>query len=179
MRARLDRDVRVCNAGGGQLAQGAEQEAVGGSHLATLLEHLLQLLEDGVLQDRVDDQDERGQHAGEQASGTILADDLEEGRESVGLALLLRCHLAVLGGKERLARLFLACGHASVDDPDGVGDEDGGGTGESARGHGLESAEARLLQSAGEVVSAELIPWTVNISCLNMNMSGTWCVSVQ
>ena len=92
----LNRDVWVRDARGGQLAESSEQEAVGCGHLATLLEHLLELLENGVLQDRVDDQDERGQHAGEQTSGTVLADDLEEGRHSVRLALLLHFHVAVL-----------------------------------------------------------------------------------
>jgi hypothetical protein len=159
----LDRDVRVRDARGGQLAEGSEQEAVGCGHLATLLEHLLQLLEDGVLQDRVDDQDECGQHAGEQTSRTVLADDLEEGRQSAWLASLLHFHVADLDG---LFGLGLAGGHAGVDDPDRVGDEHGGRAGESTRGHGLEGAEARLLKSAGEVVSAELIPWRRGVSCV-------------
>lgn len=162
VRARLDRDVRVGDAGGGQLAEGAEQEAVAGCDFASLLQHLLQLLEDGVLQDGVDDEHERGQHAGEEARGPVFAHDFEEGRERVGGALLLRGWgggFAFFGGQERFGGLFFARGHACVDDPDGVRDQHGGGAGDGARGHGLERAEARFLHRAGEVGTGEFIPW--------------------
>ena len=156
----LDGDVWVGDASSSKLAQSSEQEAVSGGHLPAPLQHLLQLLEDSVLEDGVDDQDQSGQHAGEEACRTILADDLEERGQSVGCTLLLSNSrdLTLLCWQDRLARLRLARSHAGVDNPDGVSDQHGGGTSNSTRSHRLESGQAGPLHGPDEVVSGELIP---------------------
>jgi hypothetical protein len=121
---------------------------------------LLQLLEDSVLEDGVDDQNQRGKHAGEEARRTILTDDLEEGGQSVGRTLLL-CNsrdLTLLGWENRLACLRLAGSHAGVDNPDRVCDQHSGGTSESTRSHRLESGQTRPLHGSDKVVPGELIP---------------------
>lgn len=156
----LDSDVWVRDASSSKLAQGSKQEAVSGGHLPAPLEHLLQLLEDGVLENRVDDQDQSWQHAGEEACRTILTDDLEEGGQRVRRTFLLcdSWDFALLSWKNRLAGLRLACSHAGVDDPDRVCDQYSGGTSEGTRSHRLESGQAGPLHGPDKVVPGELVP---------------------
>lgn len=140
--ARLNGDVRVGDAGGSELSESAEQEAVACGDLPALLEHLLELLEDGVLQDRVDDQHESRQDTGEETRDAVFTDNLKEGRERVGRFLLLgrSGSLALFGGEDGLAGLLLACRHAGVDHPDGVGDKHSSRASDGAGSHGLEGA---------------------------------------
>lgn len=133
----LDSNVRVGDAGSQQLAQRTKVERILGCDPPPLLQHLLQLLEDGVLQDRVDDQDQRRHDASEQARGALIADEGEE-RAKRRWRLLRGCRCA----RERLVGGFgFARRHARVDDPDGVGHEDGCAAGEGACHHGLDRGE--------------------------------------
>ena len=135
MHPALDGDIRVRDARGEELAEGAEIEGVGRGDTALLLEHVLQLLEDGVLQDGVDDEDEGGHDAGEEAQRALIADDGEQGGQGGGRSggLCAREHL--------LVGLGLARRHARVDDPDGVGDEDGCAARDGAGDHRLDRGE--------------------------------------
>lgn len=62
--AALDGQIGVCDRGGNEFANGTEIERVGRSDLSSCLEHVLQLLKDCVLKDRVDDQYQRRHDAG-------------------------------------------------------------------------------------------------------------------
>ena len=118
--AALDRDVRVGDTRSEQLAQRAHVERIFGCDPPLLLEEVLHLLEHGVLQDGVDHQDQRGSHAGEQAQGSLLADQREQRGERGG-------RLGGRGsGQYGLVRVVLARRHARVDHPDGVREQHGG-----------------------------------------------------
>lgn len=138
----LDGDVRVGDGGGEELAEGAEEEGHGGRDvaLAAGLEHVLHLLEEGVLQYGVDDEDEGGDDAAEEGQRALLP---EQGHERADGGGRPRAALHGLGaaafddellrGRERL----LARRHARVDDPDGVRQDHGRGPRQRARHHGL------------------------------------------
>ncbi|KAL8767418.1 MAG: hypothetical protein Q9194_005997 [Teloschistes cf. exilis] len=83
MHAALDRNIRVRDAGSEEFPDGPQEEGIarGDPTAAAFLEYVLQLLEDGVLQDRVYDEYERGQHAGEEGGGAFSAEEGEEGGE--------------------------------------------------------------------------------------------------
>ena len=152
----LDRDVGVGHGGGKELAKGAEEEGDGGGHLAPLLDGILHLLKQGVLKNGVDDEHQGREDAGEQGLGALL---LQQGHESPDGAR----GLGGLGAGLDVALLvLLARGDARVDDPDGVGDDDGGGAGNGSRNHGLDRGEllagaaglggGRLEEGAGPLV---------------------------
>lgn len=130
----LDSNVRVRHRRGEELAKGTEEEGHCGRDLSSLFDIVLHLLEERILKNGVDDQDQRRQDAGEESLGTLV---LKEGHQ--------RAQGCGLPG--RLARLqvglgvLLARGDASVDNPDGVGDNDGGRAGDGASNHGLNSGE--------------------------------------
>lgn len=137
MHTRLERDIRVCHTGSDQLAQRAQQERDERRDLAPPLHHIPQLLKQSILQDRVDDQHQRGQHAREQRQRPLLLQQRQK-----------RAHggwrLGLWSAGQRADRVgALARRHARVDHPDGVCEEDSGRAGQSAREHGLESREAR------------------------------------
>lgn len=137
MHPALDSDVGVGDAGGQQLAQSTKVESILGCDSSPLLQHLLQLLEHGVLEDRVDDQDQRRHDTSEQARGALITDEGEE-RAKRRWRFLRGCGCA----RERLVGGFgFARRHARVDDPDGVGHEDGCAAGEGAGHHGLDRGE--------------------------------------
>jgi hypothetical protein len=133
----LDGDVRVGDGGGKELAEGAEKEGNGGRHLALLLDRILHLLEERVLKDGVDDEHQGRDDAGEEGLGPLV---LEEGHEGSDGA---RGLLGPGDGAALDVGLFflLAGGDASVDDPYGVGDDDGRGAGKGAGQHGLDGGE--------------------------------------
>lgn len=135
---RLDGDVRVGDAGGEELAEGAQDKGDAGGDAALLLDHVLHLLKEGVLQDGVDDEDEGGDHAAEQGLGPLLLEEGEQGADGGRAALPLGARLA---GALLLLNVLLARRHARVDDPDGVGEDDGGGAGEGAGHHGLDRGQ--------------------------------------
>jgi hypothetical protein len=135
MHPALHRDVRVGDAGREQLAQGAEVEGVLGCDPALLLEEVLHLLEHGVLQDGVDDEDKRGRDTSEQTQRALVADQSEQGSECRGR---LRRRAA---RQDLLVRLGFARRHACVDDPDGVCEQHGGRPGDGACDHGLDRCE--------------------------------------
>ena len=71
MRPTLDGDIRIRDARRRQLPYGAQEERVSGAYpppRSARLEEVLQLLEDGVLQDGVYDQDQGGEHACKEGS---------------------------------------------------------------------------------------------------------------
>ena len=139
MHLALDRDVRVGDAGGEELAEGAEHEGDGGRDAAPLLDRVLHLLKQGVLQDRVDDEHQGGHDAREEGLGPLRLEQVQEGADGgrlLGLGGAARESRGgvVLGGR-------LAGGHARVDDPDGVGQDDGGGAGDGAGDHALDRGQ--------------------------------------
>lgn len=161
---RLDRDVRVGDARGEELAEGAEDKGDAGRDAALLLDHVLHLLEQGVLQDGVDDEDEGGDDAAEQGLGPLLLEQGQQGADGGRAALALGAGLA---GALLLLDVALARRHARVDDPDGVGQDDGGGAGEGAGHHGLErrqlgSRAAGLLRRLLEEGPRPLVPVVVD-----------------
>ena len=67
------------------------------------------------------------------------------------------------GGENGLRGLGLARCHARVDDPDGIGDEDGGGAGDEAGDHGFEGGEflggaAGFERGGGEEGARPFVP---------------------
>lgn len=158
----LDRDVRVCDAGCEQLAQGTEVESILGRDSALLLEEVLHLLEHGVLQNGVDDEDKRRRDTGEEAQRALLADQGEQGAERRGRGLRRRA------GQDLLVGLGLARRHARVDDPDGVCEQHRGGPGDGARDHGFDRRElargaAGLERGFLEEGARPFVPWAVSV----------------
>lgn len=141
--AALDGDVRVRHAGGEELAQSTEEEGNGGGHLAALLDVVLHLLKERVLKNGVDDEHQGGEHAGEEGLGTLVLEERHQRADGGGLGgLALGALLEVVLG------VLLAGGDAGVDDPDGVGEDDGRRAGNGARNHGLNGGEL-LVGAAG------------------------------
>ena len=147
MHPALDRDVRVGDGSGKQLAKCTEVEGIGGSNPSSPLNRILQLLEKGVLKNGVDNQDQRREHTSEESLGTLLLEKVDQGRPS-GLRLL------GLGAWEALFILVLARRHAGVHDPDGVGDEHGSATRNSTGNHGLSGS--KLFRGASGFLSGLL-----------------------
>lgn len=171
MRLRLDCDVRVRDARRKELAERAQEKRHDGRDAASLFERILELLKERVLQDGVDDEDERGQHARKERLGAFIAQQRHQRAEGAGRVPLDRRLVAGGGGVicasgagEDLLDLFalldvmafvflnlvLARCHARVDDPDGVRDNDGCGAGNRAGDHGLDGGE--LLGDAGGIL---------------------------
>ena len=117
MHPALDRDVWVCDRCGKQLANGTEVEGILRCYPSSPFDNVLQLLEEGVLQDRIDHQDESRKYTGEEGPNTLLLDDIYQCSQS-GLGFFRR------GSGERLLRFGFAGSHAGVYDPDRVGDQD-------------------------------------------------------
>lgn len=164
MHPRLDRDVRVGDARRKQLAEGTEVEGVGGCDAAALSKAVLELLEDGVLQDGVDDEDEGGHNAGEQPGGAFLPDESEQCAERGRRLRGLRTR------EDGLIRLGLARRHARVDDPDGVCDEHSRAACNGARYHGLDGREllggpASLERGLLEESTRPFVPVVVDEVC--------------
>lgn len=153
MSSRLDSDVRVSDGGGCELAQSTEVEAVLGCDTTTLLNRLFQLLENGVLEDRVDDQHKSWQHTREESHEALILDDSQKRADGAGAELLGLCSL--LGGKSTLVALVLAGCHASVDDPDGVGDEHGCASSNRTSDHALQCAELASVGTVGSLCSLD------------------------
>lgn len=142
MHLALDRDVRVRDGGGKELAESAEKEGNRRRHLALLLDRILHLLKEGILEDGVDDQDEGRHHTGEQGLGPLVLEEGHEGPDGARGPGRLGAGLEVTGLR------LLARGDAGVDDPDGVRHEDGRGAGEGTGEHGLDRGEL-LVGAAG------------------------------
>lgn len=167
MRPALDRDVRIRQARRGQLAQRAEQEGVARAdrrRLAPPLQRVLQLLEDGVLQDRVDDEDQGRQHAREERAEAFVPEQGAQGVEGGGAPFPRGAGAGEAFFVRWGRRRGLAGRHARVDDPDGVCGDDGGGAGDGAGDHGLEGGElfggaACALGGALEEGAGPFVPW--------------------
>jgi hypothetical protein len=84
MHPTLHRNIRIRNTRREQLTQRTHIKRILRRDPPLLLEKVLHLLEHGVLQDGVDDEDEGGGYAGEEAQGSFLADQREEGGECGG-----------------------------------------------------------------------------------------------
>lgn len=140
----LDGDVRIRHGRSKQLAQGSKNKRNGGRHLPLPLHGILHLLEERILENGVDDEHQRRDDSGEQGSRALL---LQQGHERPqgGRALAASATVAT-GGLE--VGLLAARGDARVDDPDGVGDDDGGRAGNGAGDHGLDGGEL-LAGAAG------------------------------
>ena len=113
------------------------------SSLPTGLERVLQLLEDGVLQDGIDDEHEGGQDACKEGADTFIAQDGAQRAQRRRLPLVAAattrqlCGLDVDVGAGIAVGLGLARRHARVDHPDGVGQQHGGAARDGARHHGF------------------------------------------
>ena len=135
MHPALDSDIWVCDGSGKELAESTQVKSVLGCYSPPLLNHVLQLFEEGVLQDRVDHQDESREHAGEERLGAFLLEDIPH---------CLYGGLGLLGWGPRetcLLRLRLAGRHAGIHDPDRVSDHDCGAACECTRDYGFHRGE--------------------------------------
>ena len=94
---RFDCDVRVGDGSSGQLSNRPEHETIFGLDFSTFLNHLLELFENGVLQNRIDDKNQGREDAGEESHEAILMDDFHECGDGARLLRLLRGTLALLG----------------------------------------------------------------------------------
>ncbi len=122
MHPRFNRDIWVSDAGGEELPERTQKESDERADTLLLLplNHILQLLEDGVLQNWVDDQHQRWHHTGEQSSWALLS---HQRQERINSGWCHWCRRAWEGGLRRRA---LASSHSCVDYPDWVGEEDRG-----------------------------------------------------
>lgn len=136
MHLSLDGNVRVGDGSSKQLAQGAEEEGDSRSHLATLLNCVLELLEESVLENRVDNEDKSRDDTREKSLRTLVLEEQQQSADGAGSLGRLR-----LAGLDVLLLLLLASGDSGVDDPDRVGDDDGGRTSDSTSNHGLDGGE--------------------------------------
>lgn len=68
----LERDIGISDGSGEQLANSAEIKRIGGRDAASLCDEILELFEDGILQDRINDQNQRGQNTREQSSDSTF-----------------------------------------------------------------------------------------------------------
>lgn len=134
MHPALERDVRVRNRSGQDLAQSTKVERILGRHPSATLHYVLQLLEDSVLEDRIDHQDEGGEDAREQCPGTFLAEEIPQGLERRTGLLGTRARQSLLG-------FILPRCHPRVDDPDRVREEDCCTSRKCASDHGLNGRE--------------------------------------
>ncbi|KAI6769967.1 hypothetical protein HG530_004596 [Fusarium avenaceum] len=121
MHLRLDGDVRVSDGGSKQLAQGAKEEGDNGGHLASLLDRILELLKQSVLKNRVDDENKSWDDTSEKSLRTLVLQEKKQSADGAGSL----GRLGRLAGLDILRLLLLASGNAGVDNPDGVGDDDG------------------------------------------------------
>ncbi len=133
MSTALDCDIWIGNAGREQFPQRAQQESDCGSDPPLLLQHVLQLLEDGILQDRVDDQHQSRHDAREQGLRAFLPNQRQQ-----------RPHCRRCLGRGHAISLpaLLPRRHPRVDDPDGICEQDRRGAGQGARHHRLDGRES-------------------------------------
>ena len=165
MHPALHRDIRVRDTGREQLTQRTHVKRVLGRNPPLALQHVLHLLKHGVLQDGVDNEDQRRRNTSEQAQRALLADQREQRGKRAGS----------FGGRrareDLLVGLGLAGRHARVDDPDGVCEEHGCRAGDGAGNHGLDGGElaggaAGLERGFFEEGASPFVPWAVSISSI-------------
>ena len=148
----LDGDVGVSHRGGKELAKSAKEEGDGRSHLPTLLDVVLHLLEQGVLQNGVDDEHQGWHDTSKEGLGTLVLKESHQRTDGGRVCLLLDPLLEVA------FVIALAGGDAGVDNPDGVGDDDGRGTGNGTSNHGLDGGELLVgATSSGSGLLEELL----------------------
>lgn len=137
MHLALNSNVGVGDGGGKELADGAKEEGNGGGDLSALLDGVLHLLKKCVLEDWVDDEHQGGDDAREESLGALVLEESHEGADGGrGGGSLLS-----LAGLEIAFVVLLARGDARVDDPDGVGEDDGSRTSNGTGNHGLDGRE--------------------------------------
>lgn len=130
MHPALHRDIRIGNPCCHQLPNCAKEKHIAGQNSATsLLQNIFQLLENRILQNRVDDEDERGENTGEERCGTFFSEEGKEGRDGGGLARRLSGRGRIGGGGRG------SSGHARVNHPNRVCDEDRSAAGQGASDH--------------------------------------------
>lgn len=135
MHPALDGDVRICDRSGEDLAQGTKVECILGSDPSPALQDVLQLFEDGVLQDRVDHQHQRRKNTSKKSLGAFLVKKLQQRPDGRWL---------LLGRRARQGWLLdvgLASSHAGVNNPDGVGDQNRCTASESTSNHRFDGGE--------------------------------------
>lgn len=137
MHLALNGDVGVGDGSGKELADGAEEEGNGGGDLSALLDGVLHLLKERVLEDGVDDEHQGGDDAREESLRTLVLEESHEGADGGrGGGSLLG-----LAGLEVPFVVLLARGDARVDDPDGVGEDDGSRARNGTGNYGLDGRE--------------------------------------
>jgi hypothetical protein len=140
----LDGDVRIGHRSGKELAKGAEEKGDGGSDLALLLNCVLHLLEQSVLQNWVDDENKGRNNTSEEGLRSLILEKRHQGTNGTrsldrlrGLASLHIGLLVLLAGRD-----------SGVDDPDGIGNNDGGRSRNCSGDHGLDGSEL-LVRATG------------------------------
>jgi hypothetical protein len=144
MRPTLDRNIRISNARRRQLPDRTQIKRVRRRHAPPLLERVLQLLENGVLKNWIDDEDERGQHASEERSRALVADQRHEGPDRGGCFLLW----TLLAPRERILLMLFPRRHPCIHHPDGIRQQDRRRPGDGACDHALDRREL-LARTAG------------------------------
>lgn len=142
MHLALDRNIRIRHTGRKQLSSRTKEERQRSRHLPPLLHSILHLLKQRILQNRVNNQHQRGHHTGKQGLGSLILEQRQQCADSGRL-------LGRRGARQRgvfstlafLGSSSLARGHARVDHPDGVGQDDGGGAGDGAGDHALDGGQ--------------------------------------
>jgi hypothetical protein len=94
------------------------------------------LLEESVLENRVDNEDKSRDDTREKSLRTLVLEEQQQSADGAGSLGRLR-----LAGLEILLLLLLACSDSGVDDPDRVGDDDGGRTSDRTSNHGFNGRE--------------------------------------
>lgn len=158
----FDGDIWVCYGGSKQLAQGTQEEGNGGRYPPFLLDRVLELFEQGILQDWVDDQHQRGQDAGKKGLRSFILQQCHDSSQRAR-------GFGRLGTREGLLvlDLMLPRGHAGVDDPYRICTDDRGRTGDGTGYHTLHSCQllgwaASLLGGALEKGAGPLIEVVVD-----------------
>lgn len=144
MHPALDRNIRVRNTRSKQLAQSPEQKDHERCNASLLLNQIFELLEYGVLQNRVDDQHQSRHDTSKQCRRPLLP---HQGKKCANCS---RSLLSLLATQQRLVALLVplpGC-HACVDNPYRIGKENCCAAGKRAGHHALSGRQA-LGSSAG------------------------------
>ena len=115
VRSTLDRDVWIGNSSRGQLPDRTKIKSIRRRHPPPLFEDILQLLKDGVLKNWIDDEDQCGQHAREERTGALVAD---EGYKCPNRG---RCFpWTLFTSRKCILFMLFPRRHACVHNPDGI-----------------------------------------------------------
>jgi hypothetical protein len=135
MHPALKRNIRIRNRRREQLSQRTQQERNKWRYPPLLLEHILQLLENGILQNGIDDQHQCGHNTREQRRRPLILQQRKQRPDRRRGLNGLRAR------QRRIGDTPLPRRHSRIDDPDRVREQDGCGASNGACGHRLQHGE--------------------------------------